>query len=105
MRWQKRFFILSQNGNRPAQLTYYKDADIEGNEARAILEITRDAKVEILQGKPHAFQVVLKGRALKVAAESQDDRDKWMKCLRDCIARAFCQTMVHVSCLHRHLSP
>lgn len=43
-------------------------------------------QVDLLLGKPHAFQVILKGRALKVAAESAEDREKWMKCLRDCIS-------------------
>lgn len=96
MRWQKRYFVLLQAGSRPAQLTYFKDEN-GGNEARATLELTSDAKVDLLLGKPHAFQVILKGRALKVAAETHEDREKWMKCLRDCIAVAINQTIVHVS--------
>lgn len=114
MRWQKRYFILYQNGTRPAQLAYFKDrpCDCDGD-ARATLELTSDTKVDLLLGKTHAFQVILKGmlptnfvllsnsyrnagRALKVAAETHEDREKWMKCLRDCIAMAIKQTVVHV---------
>jgi len=97
MRWQKRFFVLYQTGSRPAQLTYYKDEHVDSNEPRATLELTSDAKVDLLLGKPHAFQVILKGRALKVAAEKYEDRERWMKCLRECIAVAISQTMVHFS--------
>ena len=63
MRWQKRYFILYQNGTRPAQLAYFKDrpsCDDEGD-ARATLELTSDTKVDLLLGKVHAFQVILKG--------------------------------------------
>jgi len=63
MRWQKRYFILSQNGTRPAQLAYFKDrpsCDDDGD-ARATLELTSDTKVDLLLGKSHAFQVILKG--------------------------------------------
>mmetsp|Transcript_11606 Transcript_11606/g.36932 ORF Transcript_11606/g.36932 Transcript_11606/m.36932 type:complete len:139 (-) Transcript_11606:1661-2077(-) len=98
MRWQRRYFVLYQSGSRPAQLTYFKDENIGKNEARATLELTSDAKVDLLLGKQHAFQVILKGRALKVAAETHEDREKWMNCLRDCIAVAITQTMVHVGC-------
>ena len=117
MRWQKRYFILYQSGSRPAHLAYFKDEKDDG--ARATLELTSDTKVDLLLGKAHAFQVILRGecpyqsandklceyprdhqsctgRALKVAAETHEDREKWMKCLRDCIAMAISQTMVHV---------
>lgn len=86
MRWQQRFFVLRQTGSRPAELKYYKDENITASEARATLELTSDAKIDLLMGKQNAFQVILRGRALKVAASSPEDRDKWMKCLRDCIA-------------------
>lgn len=95
MRWQKRYFILYQSGSRPAHLAYFKDEKDDG--ARATLELTSDTKVDLLLGKAHAFQVILRGRALKVAAETHEDREKWMKCLRDCIAMAISQTMVHFS--------
>eukprot|EP00633_Aureoumbra_lagunensis_P008472 CAMPEP_0197321134 /NCGR_PEP_ID=MMETSP0891-20130614/63420_1 /TAXON_ID=44058 ORGANISM="Aureoumbra lagunensis, Strain CCMP1510" /NCGR_SAMPLE_ID=MMETSP0891 /ASSEMBLY_ACC=CAM_ASM_000534 /LENGTH=351 /DNA_ID=CAMNT_0042812847 /DNA_START=80 /DNA_END=1132 /DNA_ORIENTATION=+ len=95
MRWQKRYFILYQNGTKPAQLTYFKDENI--GEARASLELTRDAKVDRLSGKQFGFQVIIKGRALKVATENADERDEWMKHLRDCIADAVSQTIVHFS--------
>ena len=36
-------------------------------------------------------------RSLQVAAESAEDREKWMKALRECIAVAISQTMVHHS--------
>jgi len=37
------------------------------------------------------------GRALKVASETQENRDRWIKCLRDCISIVVSQTMVHFS--------
>lgn len=43
------------------------------------------------------------GRALKVASETQENRDRWIKCLRDCISIVVSQTMVHV-CILIHLS-
>ena len=64
MRWQKRYFILYQNGTRPAQLAYFKErpCDVDGDaDARATLELTSDTKVDLLLGKSHAFQVILKG--------------------------------------------
>lgn len=94
MRWQKRLFVLHQYGSRPAQLSYYKDGEAV---ERATLELTREAKVDVLPGKSFAFQVILKGRALKVAAESQEQCDEWMCALRECINRAISQTMVHFS--------
>lgn len=39
----------------------------------------------------------LAGRALKVATETHEDRNKWMSCLQDCIAAVMKQTKVHVS--------
>mmetsp|Transcript_25499 Transcript_25499/g.101623 ORF Transcript_25499/g.101623 Transcript_25499/m.101623 type:complete len:496 (-) Transcript_25499:788-2275(-) len=97
MRWQKRYFVLQQSGSRPAVLAYFKDENTENCVARASLELTSDAKVDVLLGKQHAFQVIIKGRALKVAAESHAERDKWMKCLRDCISIAISQTIIHFS--------
>ena len=43
------------------------------------------------------------GRALKVASETHENRDRWIKCLRDCISIVVSQTMVHV-CILIHLS-
>jgi len=60
MRWQKRYFVLYQNGTRPAELAYFKD-EKSHTDARATLELTSDAKVEILLGKTYGFQVILKG--------------------------------------------
>lgn len=60
MRWQKRYFILYQSGTRPAQLAYFKDEKRDDG-ARATLELTSDTKVDLLLGKAHAFQVILKG--------------------------------------------
>jgi len=37
------------------------------------------------------------GRALKVASETHENRDRWIKCLRDCISIVVSQTMVHFS--------
>lgn len=96
MRWQKRFFVLHQPEGYPAQLTYYKDEDIIGNEARATLELTSGTKIDFLLGKPCAFQIILKGRALKVAAETTEAREAWMECLRDCIVAPKRQTVVQV---------
>mmetsp|Transcript_12222 Transcript_12222/g.39237 ORF Transcript_12222/g.39237 Transcript_12222/m.39237 type:complete len:103 (+) Transcript_12222:187-495(+) len=59
MRWQKRYFILYQSGSRPAHLAYFKDEKDDG--ARATLELTSDTKVDLLLGKAHAFQVILRG--------------------------------------------
>lgn len=109
MRWQRRYFVLYQNGSKPAQLSYFKDKTYQSGDARATLDLTSDTKIEILLGKPHAFQVILKGtvslikrrqvcvgRALKVAAETHEDRDMWMRCLRACISIDTSQTVVHV---------
>ena len=64
MRWQKRYFILCQSGTKPAQLTYFKDEKTRlSDTARASLELTSDTKVDLLLGRPHAFQVILKGQA------------------------------------------
>lgn len=98
MRWQKRYFILYQSGKRPARLAYFKDEKSHEDHARATLELASDAKVDILLGKPHAFQVILKGRALKVAADTHEDREIWMKSLRDCISAVMSQNVVHVRC-------
>lgn len=62
MRWQKRYFILCQSGTKPAQLTYFKDEKTHlSDTARATLVLTSDTKVDLLLGRPHAFQVILKG--------------------------------------------
>ena len=61
MRWQRRYFVLYKNGSRPAQLAYFKDDKFNDGDARATLELTSDTKVDLLLGKPHAFQVILKG--------------------------------------------
>ncbi|KAJ1462308.1 kinase-like domain-containing protein [Pelagophyceae sp. CCMP2097] len=99
MRWQQRYFVLQQHGTRPARLAYYQDeaSSTSESEARATLELTSDTKVDLLLGKPHAFQVVLQGRALKVATETAEEREAWMKSLRECIKHAISQTMVHFS--------
>ena len=95
MGWQRMYFVLRQTGTSPATLTYFKDETTD--RARAALELTSDAKVDLLLGKPHAFQVILKRRALKVAAETHAEREQWMKSLRECIALAISQTVVHFS--------
>ena len=61
LRWQKRYFILYRSGTRPARLSYFKDDKFHGGDPRATLELTSDTKVDLLLGKTHAFQVILKG--------------------------------------------
>lgn len=97
MRWQKRYFVLYQQGTRLAQLAYFRDGKSHEEDARATLELAPDTKVDTLLGRAHAFQVILKGRALKVAADNNEDREMWMTALRDCISTAIAQNMVHFS--------
>ena len=40
--------------------------------------MTWGAKVDILPGRAHAFQVILAKRALKVAAASEQERGAWL---------------------------
>ena len=65
LRWQKRYFVLYRSGTRPARLSYFKDDKFHDGEARATLELTSDTKVDLLLGKTHAFQVILKGTAVE----------------------------------------
>jgi len=98
MRWQRRFFVLRQSGTAPGTLVYYKDENnTRKGEARAALELTSDAKVERLSGRPFGFQVIMKGRALKVAPETEKEMVDWISALRECIALAVSQNVQRFS--------
>ena len=68
MRWQKRYFVLYQQGTRLAQLAYFRDGKSHEEDARATLELAPDTKVDTLLGRAHAFQVILKGGLETTAA-------------------------------------
>ena len=94
LRWQKRWFVLTQSGTNPARLAYFRERN-DSNGPRATLELSSKTKIDLLPGTTHGFQVIMQGRALKVYAESADDRESWMRALRDAIAIAISQTLVH----------
>lgn len=101
--WQRRFFVLHQAGSNPAHFIYFKDESIDVSNPRAIIQLTGRITVGKLLGIQYAFQVVVNGRALKVATESDLERETWMRCMRDCIARSTDRRIVHVSHLmHCH---
>jgi hypothetical protein len=74
MRWQKRWFVLSQEGSRPAELAYFREQN-DTAPARAKLDLTSDTKIDLLPGRMHGLQVIMQGRALKVHCDSDEDRD------------------------------
>jgi len=82
MRWQRRWFEMSVSARA---LRY---ALGPGQAWRGSLEITADGKVQALSDRPFAFQLVIKGRALKVAAEDVVQADLWSRALASATAAA-----------------
>ena len=81
MIWSKRFFVLAKaRDSATASLFYFREppestADVAGDAAvKGCVAMTWGTKVDVLSGKPHAFQVILAKRALKVAAASAEER-------------------------------
>ena len=89
MLWQKRWFELhSAEGNRQKpMLKYYKERGDE--QARGELELDSRTTVANLASKTGGFQIICTGgKAMKVAAESEDEARQWKAQLNQAIRGA-----------------
>jgi mitogen-activated protein kinase 1/3 len=95
MIWSRRFFVLAKKaGAQTATLFYFKEppkgtAALESESSlKGRVDMTWGAKVDVLPGRPHGFQVIMAKRALKVCAASEVERGEWLAALRVTAAAA-----------------